>query len=141
MAKGRELEKKVAAMLEDAKIPYKWEDTLFHKGRRKGGIDFKTDYAWIECKHFTDRLTYKLNSESHDIKWSQVCILNKHRLEGKTGGFILREEADNSILWLDIERFLNHYTDSEKKSINIEELKEIAEEIKDMEFIKEADNE
>ena len=133
---GKELEERVARMLEDAGIPYQWENTLYHKGRKKGGIDFKTDTIWIECKHFTDRLTYKVNSEDHDIKWSQVCMLNNHNMNGQKAGFIVRELRDRRILWLPIKSFLKHYISSKKKSITVDELEGISTEIKDMEWIK-----
>jgi len=126
----------VAKMLEDASIPYEWEETLYHKGRKKGGVDFVTGYAKIECKHYTKRLTYKANSEDHDIKWSQVAILNQHSMNGLKAGFIVREQTDERLLWLPVRELLKHYISTGKKSITLKEVEKIGTEINDVGWLK-----
>lgn len=134
--KGKELEKQVAKMLDEAGKRYEWEDTLRHGGRKKGGVDFVTPYSKIECKHFTKQLTYKVNSEDHDIKWSQICILNQHAINGLMAGLIVREETDNRMIWLPVKSLLKHYISTGKKSINLSEIEELGRVIENLNWIR-----
>ena len=136
---GNELENIVAQMLNQAQIPYSQETTTTSlKTRCKGNVDFKcyNPLAYLECKRFTKLISYKLNSENTDIKWSQIQFLNKARISNAKAGFILREATHQELYYLSIESFIEHYCSNKKNSINLNDLKKIAQVITDLEFLK-----
>ena len=105
--------------------------------RTKGSIDFilENPEGYIECKRFTDRITYSLNSEQHDIKWSQIEFLHKKYLEGHLAGFIFQETYDKRLIFVHIRDFVIHWIKTSAKSMNVKQALIIGREITDFKFL------
>jgi len=126
---GNQLENEVSRLLNAASIPHTREDTI--KGKRKGSVDFILDNpkAYIECKRYTSTLSFKYDSEDHDIKWSQLIILFKKHLEGYTSGLIVQESIDNRLYFIHIKDFMTWWITNTKKSLNLLDVQRIGSEI------------
>lgn len=135
---GNDLENQVKKLLEHSKIPYVQEHTVNIKGTRtKGSVDFilKNPVGYIECKCFTKRISFKLKSEIHDIKWSQVEFLYKKHLEGCFSGFIFKEHTDNRLIFVHVSDFIFHWTNTLAKSFNLREVLNMGIVVTDFDFI------
>lgn len=137
---GNKLENEVKRLLDLASIPYEQENT--ENGRKSGSVDFKlkNPVAYLECKRFTDNLSVKLDSEDHDIKWSQVIFLfGKHTENAKRkvknekdktiAGFIVQESTDNRLYFIHIQDFIAWWMVSIKKSLNLADVQRIGNEV------------
>lgn len=136
---GNALEKDFALLLENSGIPYTQENTMSQFCKRvKGSVDFvtKNPVGYFECKAFTDRLTFKLNSEKHDVKWSQITFLNKKILLGFKAGLVIRENTDKRLIFVDVKDFLTLWTNTTSKSINLNTALKIGRVFEDAEWIK-----
>jgi len=98
-------------------IPVTRENTMSNtRTRVKGSVDFTSDLLAIEVKRFTKSLSFKVNSEDHDLKWSQIGILNKARMKGKLAALLITED-DVNFLFIKIENFLHWFSNNNRKSI------------------------
>jgi len=132
---GNDLETQVAKLLDAASIPYIQESTVSSGRKRvKGSIDFtlKNPIAYIECKAYTKSISYKYDSEIHDITWSQLLILHKKHKEGYTSGLILKENTDRRLYFIRIEDFMSNWITSSKKSLNLADVQRIGTEVIDI---------
>lgn len=135
---GNELECIIAKWLEEAGIPYTQEKTMSEIGRRTAGkVDFvlKNPEGYLECKRYTDRITLKLNSQQHDIKWSQICLLSKAGKKTPLTGFLFQETKDLNIYFMHIDAFIDFWSSSKKSSLNLNDIKENADLITDFKWI------
>ncbi len=129
---GNDLETEVAKLLDEASIPYLQESTVSSGRKRvKGSVDFvlKNPIAYIECKAYTKSISYKYDSEIHDIHWSQLLILHKKHIEGYVSGLILKENTDKRLYFIRIEEFMKNWLVSSKKSLNLADVQRIGSEI------------
>jgi len=139
-SKGNDLENEVKHLLNLAGIPYEQESTMGEHGRRvSGSVDFiiKNPEGYIECKRYTKSITFKVNSNQHDIKWNQICFLSQRR--SSESGFIFQETNDKGLYYMNITKFLEVWANSNKSSMNLGDIKEHGTLIEDFKWlIKEA---
>jgi len=133
---GNETEAIIEGWFNALGLPCKRENTMSNtRTRVKGSVDFTSDIMAIEVKKFTGLLSFKANSNVHDLHWDQVGILNKARMNGKIAALIITEDNIN-FLFIRIENFLKYYCDTTRKSINFEIGKTIGYVIKNKEDLK-----
>jgi hypothetical protein len=140
-AVGNDFESLILKMLDDAVVPYIQESTVTgSKKRVGGGVDIvtKNPICFFECKRYTKSLSFKLNSNEHDLKWSQIQLLMKKRNEGHLSGLLLQEESDSKIVFVEIMAFMLWYANNTRMSINSEISKKIGRVVDDMKWITEA---
>lgn len=136
---GNELENEVKELLIASGIPFKQESTVnMARKRVKGSVDFilENPIGFIECKKFTQRITFKYKSEDHDIKWSQIEFLHRKYLEGYLAGFILKENSDNRLIFVCISDFMRRWINVSSKSINVKQALSIGRIITNCEFVR-----
>lgn len=137
---GNDFESLILSMLDDAGIPYVQESTVTGSKKRVGGgvdISTKNPVCFFECKRYTKSLSFKLNSEDHDLKWSQIQLLMKKRNEGYLSGLFLKEASSEEIVFIEITKFMLWYANNTRLSINYEISKQIGLIVTDMDWIKE----
>jgi len=133
---GNKTESIVSTWFSELGINIKQEDTMRNtRTRNKGGIDFENDSIAIEVKHFTKSLTVKYKSEDHDLKWSQVELLNKKAIKGKISGLLITEDNE-TFYFIGIVNFILWWVDCKRKSINADIAKEIGYVVKCKEDLK-----
>jgi len=117
---GNITESIVEKWLQASAIDYKQENTMKNtRTRSKGGIDFEGSLIAIEVKKFTKLLTFKLKSDDHDIKWSQIEYLSKAKLKGKVAALLITEDNE-TFYFIHIRDFLFNWLHNTRKSINID---------------------
>lgn len=135
---GNELETTVKNWLDQSGIPYEQESTMTQNGKRsKGSVDFKltNPIGFIECKRYTDRLTFKCMSEIHDIKWSQVEFLYKNR-DCEVCGFMVKEALEDCCYFIPIQSFISYFMHTDSKSINSKDVKNIGMKVNGLDWVK-----
>ena len=133
---GNELESTVKQWLIDSSIPFEHESTVTQNMRRtKGSVDFKLldPVGFIECKRYTDRLSYSVNSEIHDISWSQISFLYRNK-DCFISGFIVQESKSDDIYFIPIKSFVAYFVEMDAKSINQSNIIKIGTKITDMKW-------
>lgn len=117
---GNKTEAIVESWLQELGIQYKQENTMRNtRTRSKGGIDFLGPDIAIEVKRFTKYLTFKVNSNVHDLHWEQICILFKAYRSGKKAGILITED-DETFLYIPIQSFMSWFSDNTRKSITFD---------------------
>ena len=142
-AVGNDFESLILKMLDDAGIPYIQESTVTGSKKRVGGgvdISTKNPICFFECKRYTKSLSFKFNSEDHDLKWSQIKLLMKKRNEGRLSGLFIQETSDSDIVFIEITKFMLWYANNTRLSINADISKQIGLIVTDMDWIKEVQN-
>lgn len=117
---GNRTEAIVESWLQELGIQYKQENTMRNtRTRSRGGIDFLGPAIAIEVKKFTKRLEFSFRAENRDLKWSQVEILNRERLQGKCSGLLITEDNERFI-FIPIQNFLDWWSNNTRKSITFD---------------------
>jgi hypothetical protein len=133
---GNETESIVKTWLIELGYNFRQENTIANtRIRCKGSVDFTSDTFAIEVKRFTKLLTFKIGSEIHDLKWSQIEILNKACMNGKTAAILITED-NVEFYFINISTLLLWICNNSRKSINSTIAKEIGYIIKDKEDLK-----
>lgn len=126
-ATGNDAESIIDTMAAEAGLTWNTETTVDRARRRKSGsvdrrykLDDGREFV-IEIKHMnTGIYSYKLNSDDHKIKWSQIQILWKEHLKGNEAGFIFMT-TDKPPVFVHITDFMAHYTESRHNHIKYSE--------------------
>jgi len=117
---GNRTEAIVESWLQELGIQYKQENTMRNtRTRSKGSVDFIGPDIAIEVKRFTKYLTFKVNSNVHDLHWDQICILYKAYHAGKKAGILITEN-DEDFLYIPIECFMEWFSNNTRKSITFD---------------------
>lgn len=142
-AVGNDAEKLVDEIAHAAGLQWSSESVVDSAKRRsKGGVDRVYHLSggrklYAEIKFSKDgRYTYKANSEAHDIKWTQIGILNKAHMDGHEAGFIF-VTPDRTPVFVRISDFMRRYTETMVSHIKFAEAEAIGVKMDDMAWCKE----
>lgn len=142
-AVGNDAEKLIDDLAHAAGLQWDSETVVDGARRRiKGAVDRIYHLRdgrklFAEIKYSGDgRYTYRLNSEEHDIKWSQIARLMREYLSGNEAGliFVTRSEAP---VFVHIRDFINWYTETKSAHIKFNEARILGLGMADMEWIHE----